>query len=155
MDLGSGDFLDIGSGDFLDFGSGDFLDIGSGSPSQELDFDKARAIGRAAAYGLQGCVINTTGCTTVPKTDPTALHVLLRWSPPPFGQVAQYVIFSKDAASNKPFQQIGTSTIPSFVDPNQTPGGKTFDYYVKTEFNDETPHTFSGKSNIAVVVIPK
>jgi hypothetical protein len=65
------------------------------------------------------------------------------------------LIFSKDAASNKPFQQIGTSTIPSFVDPNQTAGGKTFDYYVKTEFNDETPHTFSGKSNIAVVVIPK
>jgi hypothetical protein len=155
LDIGSGDFLDIGSGDFLDFGSGDFLDIGSGSPAQELDFDKARAIGRAAAFAVQGCVINTTGCLTVPKTDPTALHVLLHWSPPPFGQVAQYLIFSKDAASNKPFMQIGTSATPAFVDPNQTAGGKTFDYYVKTEFSDETPHAFSGKSNIAVVVIPK
>ena len=155
LDIGSGDFIDIGAGDFLDFGSGDFLDIGSGSDSQELDFDKARAIGRAAAFGLQGCVINAPGCLTVPKSDPTAGHVLLHWSAPPFGQVAQYLIFRKDDSSNKPFVQIGTSTTTSFVDPNNTPPGKTFDYYVKTEFGDEKPHTFSGRSNIAMVVIPK
>ena len=155
MDLGSGDFLDIGSGDFLDFGSGDFIDIGSGSQSQEVDFDKARAIGRATAFGLQGCVINTAGCATVPSTDPTAGHVFLQWSPPPFGQVAQYLIFRKDDSTNKPFTQVGTSTTTSFVDLGQTTQGKTYDYYVKTEFNDVTPHAVSGRSNIVTIPIPK
>jgi hypothetical protein len=156
MDIGSGDFLDIGSGDFLDIGSGDFMDVGSGS-SQEIDFDRARGIGRAAAYGVNGCVINATGCRTVPRSDPTANHVLLQWTPPSFGEVAQYLIFRKDgdASSANPYARIGTATATSFVDPEQLPSGKTFTYYVQTEFSDETPHTFSGRSNLAVVVIAK
>ena len=157
LDFGSGDFLDFGSGDFLDFGSGDFLDLGSGSPSLELDYDRAREIGRAAAFGLNGCVINAAGCITVPKSDPTAGHVLLRWNAPPFGHVAigGYKIFRKsgDASSTSPYSQIGTSSSTSFVDPNQLPTGKTFTYYVKTEFDDETPHKFSGKSNLLVITI--
>ena len=40
-----------------------------------------------------------------------------------------------------------------FVDPQSLATGKTFTYYVKTEFDDEVPHTFSGQSNLAVVVI--
>lgn len=155
MDLGSGDFLDIGSGDFLDFGSGDFIDIGSGSQSQEVDFDKARAIGRAPAFGLQGCVLNAAGCATVPATSPSAGHVFLQWTAPPFGQVAQYLIYRKEDSSNKPFVQIGTSPTASFVDLSQTTQGKTYDYYVITEFNDVTPHALSGKSNVVSVPIPK
>ena len=155
MDIGSGDFLDVGSGDFLDVGSGDFMDVGSGS-SQELDFDRARAIGRAAAYGVNGCVINATGCITVPRSDPTASHVLLRWTPPPFGEVAQYTIFRKDgdASSTSTYSQIGTTTATSFVDPDQLATGKTFTYYVQTTFSDD-PGAKSGTSNLAVVVIVK
>ncbi len=155
MDIGSGDFLDVGSGDFLDVGSGDFMDIGSGS-SQELDFDRARAIGRAAAYGVNGCVINASGCITVKPSDPTANHVLLRWAPPPFGVVAQYLIFRKDgdASSTGQYSQIGTTTATSFVDPTQLPVGKTFTYYVQTQFSDGAP-LMSGTSNLAVVVISK
>jgi hypothetical protein len=142
-------------GDFLDVGSGDFMDIGSGS-SQELDFDRARAIGRAAAYGVNGCVINASGCITVKPSDPTANHVLLRWAPPPFGVVAQYLIFRKDgdASSTGQYSQIGTTTATSFVDPTQLPVGKTFTYYVQTQFSDGAP-LMSGTSNLAVVVISK
>jgi len=155
MDIGSGDFLDVGSGDFLDVGSGDFMDVGSGS-SQEIDFDRARAIGRAAAYGVNGCVINGPGCITVPNSDPTANHVLVRWTPPPFGVVAQYLVFRKDgdASSTSLYSQIGTTTSTSFVDPTQLPSGKTFTYYVQTAFADD-PGAMSGTSNLAVVVTLK
>jgi hypothetical protein len=157
LDFGSGDFLDFGSGDFLDFGSGDFLDFGSGSQSQELDYDKARGIGRPAAFGLKACVIATAGCRSVPPSDPTFHHVLLQWNAPPFGHVARYLIFRKsgDASSTSAYSQIGTSSTTSFVDPNSLPTAKTFTYYVKTEFDDETPHKFSGKSNLATVTITK
>jgi len=101
-------------------------------------------------------VIGTAGCISVPPSDPTNNHVLLRWAAPTFGHVAQSLIFRKsgDAASTKPYAQIGTSLTTSFVDPDQLPTGKTYTYYVKAEFDDEAPHKFSGKSNLAVVPIP-
>ena len=157
LDFGSGDILDFGSGDILDFGSGDILDFGSGSDSQELDYDKVRSFGRAAPFGLGGCVIGTTGCLQVAKTDPTFGHVLLNWNAPPFGAVVEYRIFRKRVSSsgNGSFQQIGTSTTTTFIDPNSVSTNQQYTYYVKGVIGDELGNPVTGRSNLFTITIPK
>jgi hypothetical protein len=153
LDFGSGDFLDFGSGDFLDFGSGDFLDFGSGSQSQELDYNTARRLGRAAPFGLTGCIIGTTGCTQVKTSDPTYKHVQLNWNAPPFGRVARYQIWRKkgDPSSTASYKQIGTSTTTLFVDPDSLATGQPYTYYVRAEISDEMSNSITGLSNLFTI----
>ena len=93
LDFGSGDFLDFGAGDFLDFGSGDFLDFGAGSLGQELDYDAARLIGRAAPSGLKACILGQNCATSVPEFDPLYHRIQLRWVAPTFGIVKTYQVY--------------------------------------------------------------
>jgi len=157
LDFGSGDFLDFGSGDFLDFGSGDFLDFGSGSDSQELDYNVVRGFGRAAPFGLTGCVIGTTGCTQAKTSDKTYHDVELHWNAPPFGRVVRYQIWRKkgDATSTNVYSQIGTSTTTMFIDPTSLPTGQQFTYYVRAEIGDEMPNPITGLSNLFTITITK
>ncbi|MGH9411254.1 MAG: Ig-like domain-containing protein [Vicinamibacterales bacterium] len=154
LDIGSGDFLDIGAGDFLDFGSGDFLDIGAGSESQELDYTVARALGRAAPYGLTACVIGTNDCTSASPFDPQYHRVALHWNRPTFGHVRDYLVSRKtgDASSNAPYEQVGTSQTTSFIDSEELPDGLQFTYLVKAEFDDEPTIQISGASNLTIIV---
>src|SRR5205814_4227453 len=48
-----------------------------------------------------------------------------------------------DAASADPYVQVGTSTTTSFIDSTELPDGQQFTYRVRTEFDDDTPHTSS------------
>ncbi len=148
LDIGSGDFLDIGSGDFLDIASGDFLDLASGS-SQELDYDVARTMGRAAPYGLTACVIGTTGCAAAQPFDPLYHRVSLSWAAPTVGQPVQYHVLRKrgNAASSYPFVEVGTSPATTSIDTTELPNGVQFTYAIKAEYADVTPHATSGTSN--------
>jgi VCBS repeat-containing protein len=152
LDIASGDFLDIASGDFLDIASGDFLDLASGL-SQELDYDAARRMGRAAPYGLRACVIGTSGCATAQPFDPLYHRVSLAWSPSTFGHVFQYHVLRKrgSSASTYPFTEIGTSSTTSFVDTTELPDSIHFTYAVKAEFDDVVPHETSGVSNPSAI----
>ena len=153
LDFGSGDILDFGSGDILDFGSGDILDFGSGSESQEIDYDKVRSSGRAAPFGLNGCVISLTGCLQVPKSDPTYLHVQLNWAAPTFGRVTSYQIFRKKgtATSSGSYTQIGTSSTTTFVDLTNLSPGQQYTYYVRAVITDELPNNITGRSNLFTI----
>jgi hypothetical protein len=157
FDFGSGDFMDVGSGDFFDVGSGDFMDVGSGD-SQELDYNKARAIGRATPFGLTGCIIGSTGCgTPVPKSDPTYSHVQLNWSAPPFGRVSQYQIWRKKGGptSSSPYSKVGTSATTTFVDPNNLSSNQQYTYYVRAEISDEMANPVTGRSNLFTILYTK
>jgi VCBS repeat-containing protein len=149
LDFGSGDFLDFGSGDFLDFGSGDFLDFGSGTERQELDYDAARGLAKSAPYGLTACIVGRdAGCTPAAPFSAQYHKVEVRLKTSTVGHVFQYVFQRKkgNAASADTFVPAGTSPTQSFIDPTELPNGVEFTYRARAEFDNETPHTFSGWS---------
>jgi hypothetical protein len=154
LDIASGDFLDIASGDFLDIASGDFLDLASGL-SQELDYDAARGMGRAAPYAVTACVIGTgtAGCANALPFDPLYHRVSLHWTAPTFGHPAQYHVLRKrgNAASSYAFAEVGTSPTTSFTDTTELPNGVQFTYVIKAEYADVTPHVTSGASNARTI----
>jgi len=153
VDFGSGDFTDFGSGDFTDFGSGDFLDFGTGSERQELDFDGARGLAKSAPYGLAACIVVAglpdPGCTRAEPSTPQYHRVEVRFKSSTVGHVFQYVFQRKkgNAVSTDPYVPAdGTptaSTTLSFIDQTELPDSQEFTYRVRTEFDDETDHTFS------------
>jgi hypothetical protein len=152
LDFGSGDFLDFGSGDFLDFGSGDFLDFGSGSERQELDFELAKGLGRTPPYTLKGCIITETAqpdCITAPKYAVNFHRSRASWKPPTFGRVTLYQIFRKrgEDTSSYPYppasSPTGTSTVTSFIDPQQLPDNEFFTYRARARFEDGVISSYS------------
>jgi len=155
VDFGSGDFADFGSGDFADFGSGDFLDFGSGNERQELDYDAARGLGKAAPYALVACIVGRdAGCAVASPFTPPYHRNQIRWQSSTVGHVFQYLIQRKTgtATSNGPYVLVGTSPTTSFSDLTELPNGAAFTYRVRTEFDNETPHTFSSWSQPVTIV---
>ena len=152
LDFGSGDFLDFGSGDFLDFGSGDFLDFGSGSERQELDFEFAASLGRGAAYRFNACVIGQDAdCPAANPFTPTYHRIQLTWKAPTFGSVFAYLIERKrgPASSTFAYAPIGSVATEAFTEDfinGELPHGLEFTYRTRTEFDDQSPHAFSGYS---------
>jgi hypothetical protein len=155
LDFGSGDFLDFGSGDFLDFGSGDFLDFGSGTGTQELDYESAKKIGRASPSALRACVSGVDqDCGSAQPSEPLYHRVQLRWKAPTVGQAFAYHVYRVTGnliTLSSTSVLVGTTSSTTFVDPEELPNGVQFTYFVRAEFDDETPHTVSGPSNFATV----
>jgi hypothetical protein len=156
VDFGTGDLLDLGSGDLLDLGSGDLLDLGSGAERQELDFESARALGGGGPFGLRACVIGTPGCTSAPEFSPLFHRTDLRWKAPPLGHVFAYHVSRKRGIATSSFPFVApspsTSSTPAFVDFEQLPNGVPFTYKVRAEFDDVTPHEFSGFTRTATIL---
>ena len=155
LDFGSGDFLDFGSGDFLDFGAGDFLDFGSGNGTPELDYEAAKDLGRTPPHGLTACVIGRdAGCQNAEPFTPDYHRVYLRWNAPTVGHVFVYHVYrvtGNTITASSSADLIGSTAQRTFVDNEELPNGVQFTYFVKAEFDDETPHAISGASNFAVI----
>jgi hypothetical protein len=169
LDFGAGDFLDFGAGDFLDFGAGafgagDFLDFGAGSLGQELDYDAARLIGRAAPSGLKACVIGQDcPTTTAAAGDPLYHRIQLRWATPTVGIVQSYQVYRITGDAVTPANVASLVPIASaiaattFIDPEELPNGVKFTYFVKATYDDANPITgevlmkTSGASNFAII----
>jgi hypothetical protein len=150
VDFGSGDFADFGSGDFADFGSGDFLDFGTGTVRQELDYDSARALATASPYALTACISGQdAGCAPAAPYTAQYHKVQVHWYASTVGHVFQYQIQRKtgNAASADSYVLVGTSPTLSFIDLTELSNGTPYSYRVRTEFDNETPHTFSPWSN--------
>jgi hypothetical protein len=145
VDFGSGDFVDFGSGDFIDFGSGDFVDFGSGSQRQELAYDAAKLLAKSAPYALSACVIGTPGCTPGTPYTPQYHRVELHLNTSTVGHIFQYIWQRKqgDAASPNPYVAAGTSPTKTQIDLTELQDATQYTYRARTEFDDETVHTFS------------
>jgi hypothetical protein len=123
-----------------------------GAP-QELDDNSAKGLGRTAPYALKVCIIGEPGCVEVPPFDPQYHKRDTRWQPPSFGHVVTNEISRKRGNANSTYlySVIGMSSTTSSVDTAQLPNLVEFTYRVRTEFDDETPHTFSGYSKAVTV----
>jgi hypothetical protein len=161
INLGSGDTVEVSGGDTVEVSGGDTIEVSGGdtievSGGQEIDYDRLRAFGRAAPYGLTGCTISSTGCLQVPKADPTYHQVLLNWTPPPFGHVTTYQIYRKKGTSsgNGGFQQIGTTSATTFIDLNSVSPNQQYTYYVRAvESDDQATNALTPRSNLFVITI--
>ena len=156
-DFGSGDFADFGSGDFADFGSGDFLDFGTDTVRQELTFEGANGVAKSAPYALTACIVGRDAeCTAAEPFSPQYHRVEVRFQSSTAGHVFQYEFQRKkgDATSTDPYgDPVGTaSTTKSFIDLTGLPDGQAFTYEVRTEFDDETEHTFGPWSKPVTIV---
>jgi len=101
---------------------------------------------------LAACVIGTGTCTAASPNSPTYHRNRITWTPSTVGHVFQYQIQRKRgaASSTNPYQPVGTAPTASFIDTEELPNGD-FTYRVKSEFDDATPHQFSGWSQPVTV----
>jgi hypothetical protein len=116
---------------------------------QDLSLEGARGFGRSAPWGLKVCIITSnSSCSSAAPFDPQYHKRALTWQAPTFGHTFLYHISRKrgGVTSTYPYVLIGTSSTTSFVDIEQLPDGMQFTYKVRAEFDDETPHPFSGFS---------
>jgi hypothetical protein len=122
----------------------------------ELTVENAKALGAARPHAFTACVIGTPGCG--PVTSGTNNKVRTSWQAPTFGHVFRYHVYKVTGAAVTT-TTIGTkvevsgspTTATTLIDPQTNPGGKPFTYFATAEFDEETPHTFSGASNSVTV----
>jgi hypothetical protein len=122
---------------------------GSTFEGDELDAKSARRLGRAAPHGLKACVIGTPNCTSAAPSTPNYHRIEVSWNASTFGHVFGYHVWR--VRGNDPPVELTVPTSPTpnttFVDTEELPDGVQFRYFAIAEFDDETPHQFSGESN--------
>ena len=163
VEVGSGGELlaELGGGGelFLELGGGGelFLELGGGAElliearvggDTELTYEAALAFGRAAPEDLTACVIGVNCPESAPATP---LHrTYLTWKRPTFGKVAFYRVYRRLVGQPQYDEITGPSgaTDTSFVDQEELPDERQFEYVVRAQFDDGV---LSRSSNIATI----
>ncbi len=129
---------------------------GSTFEGQEMDFELARSMGRTPPRQLKACVIGTPGCTSAAEFTPLYHRVEVSWKAPTFGHVFGYHVYritGNDETTKVEVQGSPTTNL-TLVDPEELPDGVEFTYFATAEFDDATPHEFSGESRRFSITAP-
>jgi hypothetical protein len=143
-------------GDDLDAIGDDVDAIGD----QEIDVSTANALGKSVPYAVRTRIISDAATCTA-TFNPQCHARAFSWQSPTFGHVFLYRGSRKrgNANSTSPYVDIGTSSVTSFIEDTepvpspgaQLPDGVSFTYRFRAEFDDQTPHEFSGFSKSVTI----
>jgi hypothetical protein len=126
----------------------------------ELTVEHARGEGASRPHVFRACVIGMPGCAPGTPFTPTYHRVQTSWKAPTFGHVVGYHVYrvtggavtATNLAAKVEVQGSPTSaTTLTLIDPEELPDSVQFTYFATAEFDDETPHRFSGASNLATI----
>jgi len=149
-----GDVEGLFGGDVEGIFGGDVEGIFGGN---ELTIEQARGVGASRPHAFTACLIGAPGCA--PGTQQTKNEVLTNWKTSTFGHVVGYHVYRVAGATVTPANLATKVEVPgsptkatTLIDPTNLPSNRPFTYFAIAEYDDETPHPFSGASNAVTVV---